>query len=185
MIFKRNVSSRVFFWLLLFTAGFAAPTAGQNVDPNFSASPGAPPATDINFQQIIQPDGKVLVYNAPPVIINGETRSGMFRLNTDGSLDTTFTYNNEGGVGIHNVLVAPDGKIVLAGSASPNHAKMVRLNQDGSLDNAFSVFIAAVGTPDFTGNWLTVNGIQPDGKVIATHSSWGNIMGTWYSYSMR
>jgi uncharacterized delta-60 repeat protein len=185
MIVKTNVSSRAFFRILLLAAACAAPLVGQNVDPNFSASPAAPPTSDINFQQVIQPDGKILIYNAPPVIVSGETRSGMFRLNTDGSLDTTFTYNNEGGVGINNVLIAPDGKIVLAGSAAPNHAKMVRLNSNGSLDNSFSVFIAAVGSPDFTGNWLTVNGIQPDGKVIATHSSWGNIMGTWYSYSMR
>ena len=156
-----------------------------SVDLSFNAIPSNPLPTDATFQQVIQPDGKVIVYNAPSMFVNGELRSGMFRLNTDGSTDSTFSYNNEGGVGISNVAIAPDGKIILAGSTSPNHAKMVRLNPDGSLDNTFAVLILAVGPPEFTGNWLSVNAVQSDGKVIATHGSWGNIAGTWYSYSMR
>ena len=155
------------------------------VDPTFNAVPSNSLPNDTTFQQVIQPDGKIIVYNAPSMFVNGVLRSGMFRLNPDGTTDTTFSYNNEGGVGIFNIMVAPDGKIVVAGSAAPNHAKMIRLNPDGSIDNSFSVFIAAVGPPEFTGNWLAVNAIQADGKVIATHGSWGNISGTWYSYSMR
>lgn len=187
MTFERYTLSRTFFVLLFLLAASAAPAVAQavSVDLTFNAIPSNPLPTDTNFQQIVQPDGKVIVYNAPTMFVNGELRSGMFRLNTDGSTDATFAYNNEGGVGISNVMVAPDGKLVLAGSASPNHAKMIRLNSNGSVDSAFSVFIAAVGPPEFTGNWLTVNAIQPDGKVIATHTSWGNIQGTWYSYSMK
>src|SRR5689334_20783949 len=158
---------------------------GSQVDPTFNAVPTGALATDVTFRHVIQPDGKILVYNAPSMYVNGEVRSGMFRLYADGSTDTTFAYNDEGGVGINNLMVAPDGKIVLAGTASPNHAKMVRLNPNGSLDNSFSVFITASGPPEFTGNNLTVNAIQADGKVIATHTSWGNIQGTYYSYSMR
>ena len=162
-----------------------AAAQAASVDLTFNAVPSNPLPNDANFQQVIQPDGKVIVYNAPNMFVNGQLRSGMFRLNTDGSTDNTFAYNNEGGVGISNIAIAPDGDIILAGSTSPNHAKMVRLNPDGSLDNAFSVLITAVGPPEFTGNWLSVNAIQSDGKVIATHSSWGNIAGTWYSYSMK
>ena len=187
-MFDRCILKRIvvglFFIVVAFTAPIVVAQPGS-VDPTFNAIPSNPLPADINFQQIIQPDGKIIVYNAPAMFVNGELRSGMFRLNSDGSTDTTFNYNNEGAIGIHNIGLAPDGKIVLAGAASPNHAKMIRLNSDGSLDNSFSIFIAAVGPPEFTGNWLRVDAIQPDGKVIATHSSWGNIAGTWYSYSMR
>ena len=175
------------FGLLFVVVVLAGSVVSQSgsVDPTFLPLPSNPLPNDANFQQVVQPDGKVIVYNAPMMSVNGEFRSGMFRLNTDGTTDTTFSYNNEGGVGIHNVAIAPDGKIILAGSTSPNHAKMVRLNPDGSLDNAFSILITAVGPPEFTGNWLSINAVQPDGKVIATHGSWGNVQGTWYSYSMR
>jgi uncharacterized delta-60 repeat protein len=173
--------------LLGLVAAFPERLAAQagSVDTTFNAVPSNPLPAATNFQQIVQPDGKILVYNAPVMFVNGELRSGMFRLNPDGSTDTTFSYNNEAGVSINNIRVGPDGKIVVAGTSAPNHAKMVRLNSDGSLDDTFSVFIQAVGGPEFTGNRLTVNAVQPDGKVIATHVSWGNIGGTWYSYSMR
>ncbi len=185
MNFDRIVTNLALFGCLVLAV--AAPVVGQSgtVDLTFNAVPSNPLPTDTNFQQIIQPDGKIIVYNAPSMFVNGALRSGMFRLNTDGTTDTTFSYNNEGGVGIYNVGIAPDGKIILAGTASPNHAKMVRLNPDGSLDNTFSILIMASGSPDFTGNWFVINAVQADGKVIATHGSWGNIQGTWYSYSMR
>lgn len=187
MILKRNILLRKFFRLIVVTTAVALPIAAQtgSVDTNFSPVPSNSLPNDANFQQVIQPDGKIIVYNAPTMFVNGVLRSGMFRLNADGTTDTTFSYNNEGGVGISNIMLAPDGKIILAGSTSPNHAKMIRLNPDGSIDNAFSVFIGASGPPEFTGNFLTGHAVQPDGKVIATHISWGNIQGTWYSYSMR
>src|SRR5687768_15034981 len=117
---------------LLSFSVFAAQVVAQSasVDLTFGPVPSNPLPTDTNFHQVIQPDGRILVYNAPSMFVNGVLRSGMFRLNPDGSTDTTFSYNNEGGVGITNVMVAPDGKIVLAGSAAPNHAKMIRLNSD-------------------------------------------------------
>ena len=146
------VSSLMFFAILLSTITIASPAFGQSgtVDLTFNAVPSNPLPTDTTFEQVVQPDGKIIVYNAPAMSVNGELRSGMFRLNPDGTTETSGAYNNEGGVGINNVMVAPDGKIVIAGTASPNHAKMVRLNSDGSLDNSFSVFIAATGSPGYT-----------------------------------
>lgn len=183
---QQNASMRNgFFFLLVFFSAVVLHAQVATVDPTFNPIPSNPLPTDTTFQQAVQPDGKILVYGAPSMFVNGELRSGIFRLNTDGSTDTTFVYNGEGGVGVTNVGFTPDGKIILAGATSPNHAKMVRLNSNGSLDTAFSVLITASGPPEFTGNWFTVNAVQPDGKVIATHTSWGNIAGTWYSYSMR
>ena len=178
--------SRTLLGIISLVLAFAAPVASQSsVDPSFNAVPAAALPNDANFQQIIQPDGKVIVYGAPSMYVNGELRSsGMFRLNTDGSLDTTFSYNNEAGVGINNIMLAPDGKIVVGGSISPNDAKIVRLNSNGSLDTSFSVFFDSTGSPGQTGASYTLNAVQPDGKVIATLTHWGNIMGTWYSYQM-
>lgn len=177
---------RLFITLFIVVAGLGTIVPGQagSVDPTFNAVPSNPLASDISFQQIIQPDGKVIVYKGPSMLVNGQPRSGVFRLNPDGSLDQTFTYNNEGGVTIQNAMLAPDAKIILAGLTSPNHAKMIRLNADGSLDNAFSVFSAASGPPELSAAWFTVQAVQPDGKVIAVKGSWLTLgpFGTGYSY---
>ena len=175
----------VFFLGVIGSLSIPVSAQTATVDLAFNPIPSNPLPTDVNFQQVVQPDGKIIVYNAPSMFVNGVLRNGMFRLNADGSTDSTFNYNNEGGIGINNIAIAPDGKIVVAGTGSPNHGKMIRLNSDGSLDDSFSVLITAVGPPEFTGNYLSIEAIQPDGKVIATHTSWGNIMGTWFSYSMK
>ena len=174
---KRFVSLLVVSLTLFASALVVAQSA--SVDPTFNPIPSNELPGDINFKQIVQPDGKVLVYNAPSMFVNGELKSGMFRLNADGSTDTTFAYNNEGGVGIASLLLAPDGKIILGGSASPNHAKIIRLNPNGSLDSSFAVFVAASGPPEFTNTYFIANAVQPDGRVIATRTSCGNIAGTW------
>jgi hypothetical protein len=92
------VFARLLFLIIAFSV--AAIAQSGSVDLTFNAVPTNPLPTDSTFQQIVQPDGKIIVYNAPSMFVNGELRSGMFRLNTDGSTDTTFAYNNEGGVGI-------------------------------------------------------------------------------------
>ena len=159
--------------------------AQSSVDTSFIANPSASLPTNTSFQQIVQPDGKVIVYRAPSMFVNGVQRSGMFRLNADGSTDTSFAYNNEAGVSINNIMLAPDGKIVLAGVGTPNHSKIARLNSNGSVDESFSVFIAASGPPEIVSTSFSLNAIQPDGKVIATRRNCGNIQGTWCSFSMH
>jgi uncharacterized delta-60 repeat protein len=177
MSFKIGIPTRFLNIVLLLVASFTIAAAeSTNVDPTFDPTPAITSPMDGEFQPIIQADGKILIYSST---------AGIFRLNPDGTTDTTFSYCNCGGVGIYNVMVGLDGKIILAGGAAPNHAKMIRLNSDGSIDNSFSIFIQAVGPPEFTGNVLFVNAIQSDGKVIATHTSWGNIGGTYYSHTMR
>ena len=160
-------------------------TAQSSVDTTFNAIPSGPLPTNTTFQQIVQPDGKIIVYRAPSMYVNGELRSGMFRLNADGSTDSSFSYNNEAGVGINNIMLAPDGKIVLGGTSSPNHSKLARLNSDGSVDQSFSVFIAASGPPEIVSTSFSLDAVQPDGKVIATRRNCGNIMGTWCSFSLH
>ncbi|MER7705579.1 hypothetical protein ABTX81_22145 [Kitasatospora sp. NPDC097605] len=102
------------------------------------------PTTNIARAVAIQPsDGKIVV--AGFTGLNEQTASAAFaRLNTDGTLDTSFgtggkvVLNISGGLGdgIRGLVVQPDGKIVGAGAAGPN-GLLVRLNTDGSLDTTF------------------------------------------------
>ena len=74
---------------------------------------------------------------------NGTARNGIARLNTDGSLDTTFNPGvglNTGG-SVRAMALQPDGRLVIAGSFNTvnatNRYDVARLNSDGSLDLSF------------------------------------------------
>lgn len=85
----------------------------------------------------VQPDGKILVGGV--FNLTGETVTRkLVRLNADGSLDASFTFNNSTFNQIRRVLVRPNGKILASGEG------IVQLNSNGSFDNSFS---AAVNGP--------------------------------------
>lgn len=87
----------------------------------------------------LQPDGKILVggrftsFNGSPVI-------NLARLNANGTLDATFQVGNGLNGEVLDMVVQPDGKIVVVGRftncwGSVGH--IVRLNANGTLDGAF------------------------------------------------
>lgn len=119
----------------------------------------------------IQSDGKIVVAGG-----DFTTNSILIaRLNTDGSLDTSF-----GGTGIVTISISgldialdvqiqPNGKIVAAGTTITNvdlFPCMVRVNSDGSIDNSFGTNgILIVNQPTSSFNAL---GLQNNGKIIGT-----------------
>lgn len=94
---------------------------------------------------------------------NGTT-GRIFRLNTDGTIDTSFSTGGTGtNLPIYTVAVQQDGKILIGGNFSTfngiANARVARLNSNGSLDTTF-----APGTNiDASVQTLVV---QPDNKVI-------------------
>jgi uncharacterized delta-60 repeat protein len=114
------------------------------------------------FAVAIQPNGKILIagnfrtYNAVP-------STGLARLNSDGTLDTSFKV----GAGIDSwarfLLFLPNDQIMMTGwfTSYDNHPfnRMVRLNSDGSPDLSFK--------PNF-GDETAIYGavLLPDGKLI-------------------
>lgn len=127
--------------------------------------------TDLNGPQLprifdlaIQPDGKILIAGTF-IAYGGVLGNGIFRLNTDGSLDPSFNSGIDNTFWSHDIQdieIQPDGKILLAGSFrnTTNNAKgVMRLNMDGSADASFNNNLTA--TPDA----FSV-AIQNDGKII-------------------
>ena len=132
-------------------------------------------------ESAITADGKIIV--AGIEYVQDYTADFMvLRLNTDGTLDTTFgtdgyTLVDIGGVDqiTQALAVQPDGKILISGTSkdteTPNYNNaptILRLNADGSLDETYGqngfVQIATV----FVDNELTTIKVQPDGKIIAS-----------------
>ncbi len=89
----------------------------------------------------LQTDGKILIgglLNA----VNGQSRNGLARLNSNGSLDMSFNpvFGNPSSfesAAIRRILVQPDGKIMVGGFFSGVNGtarqNLVRLNADGTL----------------------------------------------------
>ncbi len=92
---------------------------------------------------IAQPNGQILV-GGNFTKYNGVTDSGIALLNSDGSLDTTFSLQRGPGAGkaIYSLALKPGGKIMVGGSftawAGRTENYIARLNSNGTLDTTFS-----------------------------------------------
>ncbi len=111
----------------------------------------------------LQSDGKLIVVGSFTKY-NGATANRIVRLNPNGELDTSFVTGTAATSTIDDVVIAPDGKIVLSGTFSAfngnsNYPKLVRLNDDGSIDTAFSI---GTGFDDT----IEAIAVQTDGKII-------------------
>lgn len=123
----------------------------------------------------VQPDGKIVVAGNS---VNGLTAG---RFNSNGSVDSTFTFNNsiKSGNGSYfnarSLAMQGDGKIVLGGfwqnTAGNNDFVLARLNRTGSLDKTFDT--DGVQTTDFRTYNDVINSIaiQGDGKIVAAGSA--------------
>ena len=120
----------------------------------------------------LQSDGKI--------VVGGEVTNlgGVIRLNTNGTLDTTFgsgvvvtirfrdVDNFAVGMGIQS-----DGKIVVAGTGLPQGGQIVRLNSNGTIDNSFGS--AGSVSLSITPSQMV---LQPDGKILVGGSPAGTGM---------
>jgi len=112
----------------------------------------------------VQTDGKIVI-GGDFTLYNSTWASKIIRLNSDGSLDTTFdlgTGNNFSG-SIFCIGIQSDGKIVVGGNFSTfngeNANKIIRLNSDGTKDLTFNI-----GT-GFSHQIYSI-AIQSDGKIV-------------------
>lgn len=131
--------------------GIARLNANGTLDTSFNVGVG----TNDGVEDVkLQADGKVLI-SGSFTSVQGTAIRGVARLNTDGSLDTSFVPNagngavfngSSGGLfPVYQMAVQNDGKILLNGGplrfASEYHAGVVRLNTDGTPDSSFRSFI--------------------------------------------
>lgn len=115
----------------------------------------------------LQTDGKILLAGNF-TNLNGVTAKPLARLNSDGSLDSSFNVGGAGPNGaVHAVIAQPDGKILIGGAFTSYNGTareyIARLHANGTLDTSF------VG-PDFaaTSTWrINSLALQPDNKILA------------------
>ncbi len=133
--------------------------AGYNPTPNFTVNTVA-----------LQSDGKIVAGGGfttlqPNSGVDVFTRSGIARINTDGTLDQNFNPNVNSAV--NAVVLLPNGQMLVGGSfttVQPNAAgtvytrnNLARINSDGALDLTFD--------PNANGAVTTI-AVQADGQYL-------------------
>ena len=149
-------------------AGFSSPFA--------ALQPGA--FTGFNSASLdqIQPDGKILV-TITSFLSSGGSDYSLYRLNADGTFDSTFARISVGGGRLvrstpQKLAMLPDGKILVASNGSSgagSSSALYRINQNGTFDSTYE-------SPSILGDGGSVGGItrsqifdfeiQADGSVI-------------------
>jgi uncharacterized delta-60 repeat protein len=104
-----------------------------------SFNPQIPQAADPRgLDVLVQPDGKVLI----SIDNFSGSEEMMFRLNVDGSVDFSHSFNGNSRL-VNRMVVQPDGKILMGGNFNtidgfPIAQGMARLNADGMYDTTFN-----------------------------------------------
>lgn len=124
------------------------------------------PGSGVNAQinsVAMQTDGKAVI-GGNLTTYNGTARSGIARVNSNGSLDTTFNPGAGVNFAIDSVSVLTNGQILIAGGFTTyngvNRRGVARINSNGPLDTTFNPGTVSVD------NLVRVALAQPDGKVI-------------------
>ncbi len=133
-------------------------TAGAN-DTTFTPGTGA----DISVNAIaIQSDAKILI-GGGFTTFNGTGRARIARLNSNGTLDTTFNPGTGANNLVSCIAIQPDGKILIGGYFTSYNGttrnRIARLNSTGTLDTTFDPGTGAAGAV------LTIS-LQSNGKLF-------------------
>ncbi|RTY76280.1 T9SS type A sorting domain-containing protein [Flavobacterium sp. LS1R10] len=110
----------------------------------------------------IQSNGKILA-GGEFTSYNGNTQNHITRLNSNGSLDTSFNIGTGFWLRVLTLVLQNDGKILVGGlftfynNLNQNH--LIRLNTDGTKDTSFNIG----NGPDA---YVSSFALQPDGKII-------------------
>lgn len=147
--------------------GIARLNADGSLDASFNPGTGTTYSTAGVIAEvhkvIVQPDGKIIVVGQF-THYNGISRNNIARLNTDGSLDTSFDPGTGANSSVVSVVLQPDGKIIIASGSITSYNgtprnRIARVNSNGSLDTTFNPGAVIINSVDALA-------LQADGKVL-------------------
>src|SRR6266568_4888280 len=129
---------------------------------DMSFDPGSGVEDNFPTALAVQPDGRIIIGGAFGSV-SGVARHGIARLNSDGTLDTSFDPGTGADFPIEAVALDTSNRILAGGDFSQFNGVtrngVVRLNPDGSLDNSF---VATIGPYPA----IQALALQADGKLL-------------------
>lgn len=115
----------------------------------------------------LQQDGKVLI-GGSFISVNQSTFHRIGRLNSDGTMDTSFIPGTAVNNTVLSITPQPDGKILIGGVfnayGSTSRNRIARLNADGTLDSSFNPGSGANSSVQPI--YVQSVAIQPGGKIL-------------------
>ncbi|MGZ9734923.1 T9SS sorting signal type C domain-containing protein [Flavobacterium sp. GNP002] len=119
------------------------------------------------YCSLIQSDGKIIL-GGSFTTFNGISANRLIRLNSDGSIDTTFNTSVAASSGIvYGLALQTNGSVVIVGSFTKYNGitanRVARILPNGNLDAGFITGLAANGLVEEVQ-------LQPDGKIILAGS---------------
>ena len=131
---------------------------------------------------VLQPDGKILL-GGHFKTFNGQSFSGLVRLNADGSIDSSFNIRTGFDKYVYAIALQSDQKIIVGGSFLTfdgiSQKRIIRLNTDGSLDATFES-----GTGFSKGDVRSIL-VQPDDRILVGGAFSGTYKNTTASRLIR
>lgn len=146
-------------------------------DATFSVGTGA---NGVLQSVLNQSDGKIII-GGDFTSFNGLTINRIARLNSDGTIDTSFNPGTGANGIIRTINMQTDGKIIIGGNFTSYNGtaiyRIARLNANGSLDTSFnsgvsgpnadvlSILVQNDGKIIISGFFTSYNGIQKNGII--------------------
>jgi len=158
-------------------------TLDNTFDGNGVAAPVVSGFSDEHcYDMALQPDGKIVMVGTTAADDNAQTNLAIMRLNTNGSLDTTFngtgilivTFQNVN-ESANAVVIQNDGKIVIGGflnNTFKNDFLLMRFNPNGFPDTTFGSSGITITSVSSANNSINTMALQSDGKILAGGSGY-------------
>lgn len=177
------------YFLLLFSfiSLLANAQISSDIDPDFDCKDKLPILNLLSPDFALQSDGKLILiggqysyklYNNKQETIG----NNILRLNKDLTIDNSFQTGLGFDSTVNNIVIQPDGKIVVCGLFKSYNGtavnKIVRLNQDGSIDNTFN--FTNPGFSIFSITQIDFVKLQPNGKILIAGKFEATIYGNFY-----
>ena len=153
-------------------AGVVRLNANGSVDAGFSVGTGASATAGEAVTAVALLPGGKMVLGGDFVNFNTRPANGLTQVTANGGPDASFVSPLQPNSSVENVVVQPDGKIVVSGdlylAGAVANASVARLLPSGALDPGFSL----AGFASFTDLAVTTTGrdkgllLQPDGKLL-------------------
>ncbi len=109
-------------------------------------------------------------------VVDGITRNSIAKLNSDGTVDTTFDAGQGSNGSGFSMTLQDDGKIVIGGnffntSENATATSIIRLNSDGSLDSSFSSPYYSAGSSEIAvkDSYIYLSSAVNDGTTITNY----------------